>query len=248
MRRAPRYRLELPRCKIDVLRVNQPFPGRSMTGLPADLRYAARVLLRSPWLAGLAVVTMAVGIGANTALFSLLDAVLLKGLPYREPHRLVAVWGQDGARTGMRLPIPLFEVLRDRSRTIQGFTTHNVVGGALATREGPVRVSGQRVSPNFVELMGIPPRAGRGFRPEEGDPGAPAVLVVAHGFWQRHLEGDPEAIGTTLFIEGVPYVVVGIMPPTFRTYLGGTDFCYALRQRRCQGGVRSATSCKRGAA
>ena len=90
-----------------------------MTGLLQDIRFAALLLVRSPWFAGLAVVTLALGIGANTALFSLLDAVLFKGLPYREPDRLVTVFGEDAEGAGWRVPIPLIEVVREKAGTIE---------------------------------------------------------------------------------------------------------------------------------
>ena len=188
-----------------------------------DIRYAARGLVKGRTFTVVAVLTLALGIGGSTALFSLLDAVVLKALPYADPDRLVTVSGREGARVGMRVPIPLFDAFRERSATLEDVSTHNVVGGALQTPDGPVRISGQRVSSTFVELIGVPLLAGRGFRQEEEEPGASAVMVVTHGFWQQRLGGDPEAVGHTLFLDDVPYTVVGIMPPEFRWYLGGRD-------------------------
>ena len=190
-----------------------------MSNLFTDIRFATRMLARSPWFTGLAVVTLALGIGANTALFSLLDAVLFKGLPYREPDRLVTVFGQDAERAGWRVPIPLVEAVRERATTIESLTIHNPFGRVLRTAEGPVRVSGQRVSPNFVDMMGVPPFAGRGFLPDEGNPGATPVMVVSFGLWQQYLGGDPEAVGRTVYLDDVPFSVVGIMPPEFQDYL-----------------------------
>jgi predicted permease len=166
------------------------------------------------------VLTLALGIGANTALFSLLDAVLLRALPFRDADRLVAIWGHDAERAGWRVPIPLADALRERATTIEAISIHNIVGGALRTPEGPVAILGQRVSPNFVELMGLPPLAGRGFLPGDENPGAPAVMTISFGFWQKYLGGDPEAIGRALYLDATPYTVVGIMPPAFRDYLG----------------------------
>ena len=196
-----------------------------MSSLLLDLRFAFRILTRSRWFSALAVLTLALGIGANTALFSLLDAVLLRALPFRDPDRLVTIWGQDAERGGWRVPIPLTDALRERAATIEAISIHNAVGRELRTPEGPVRVAGQRVSANFVELLGIPPLAGRGFLPEEENPGASAVMVVRFGFWQQHLGGDPEAVGRTAYIDATPHTVVGIMPPEFRDYLGTrTDY------------------------
>ena len=192
-----------------------------MNGLLLDFRFAARMLVRSPWFTALAVVTLALGIGANTALFSLLDAVLLKALPYSEPDRLVTVFGRDAERAGMRVPIPLVNAARERARTIESLSIHNVVGGVLRTQEGPVRIFGQHVSSGFVEMMGVPPLAGRGFLPEEENPGASAVMLVSFAFWQQRLGGDPDAVGRTVYLDDVPYAVVGIMPAAFRDYLSG---------------------------
>ncbi|MEX2304026.1 MAG: ABC transporter permease [Bryobacterales bacterium] len=191
-----------------------------MSSLLADLRFAFRILTRSPWFTSVAVLTLALGIGANTALFSLLDAVLLRALPFRDPDRLVAIWGQDAQRTGWRVPISLTAALRDRATTIEAISIHNVDGGSLRTPEGPVTILGQHVSHNFVEMMGLAPLAGRGFLPQEESPGAPAVMTIRFGFWQKYLGGDPAAIGHTLYLDETPYTVVGIMPAVFRDYLG----------------------------
>jgi predicted permease len=194
-----------------------------MVAFFADFRFALRSLRRTPWFAGFAVLILTLGIGANTALFSLLDAVLFKGLPYKDPHRLVMVAGQDAERSGTRLPIPLFESVRDRAATIAAISAYNAAGGILRTEDGPVDIRGRHVSANFVELMGVPPLAGRGFLPEEEGPDAPPVLVITFGLWQQRLGGDPEAVGKTIYMNDTPYTVVGIMPPGFGGYLGGSD-------------------------
>ncbi|MPY89737.1 MAG: FtsX-like permease family protein [Luteitalea sp.] len=198
-----------------------------MTDLFRDIRFACRTLSRSPWFAALAVTTLSLGIGATTALFSLVDAVLLRALPYGNPDRLVAVWVQDEERTGMRVPISLVEVLRERATTLEAITINNIVGGTLRTPDGPVEVRGDHVSSSFLEVIGIPPLAGRGFLPEEQRPEAVPVMIISYGFWQQRLGGDPEVIGRTLYLDEepytanpMPYTVVGIMPAAFRTYWG----------------------------
>ncbi|MBI4472444.1 MAG: ABC transporter permease [Acidobacteria bacterium] len=188
-----------------------------MPGLIHDLRFALRILIRSPWFAALAVFTLALGIGANAALFSLVDAVLLRGLPFKDSERLVEIWGRDAQRSGMRVPGPFLEALRERARTIESISLHGPIAGVLQTREGVVEVSGERVGANFTEVFGVPPMIGRGFLPDEDQTGAPAVMLVSYRFWQRHMGADSAAIGQTLYLGSVPHTVVGVMPPEFRT-------------------------------
>jgi putative ABC transport system permease protein len=188
-----------------------------MTGFLHDLRLSGRTLLRSPWFTALAVLTLALGIGLNTALFSLVDAVLLRALPYKDPNRLVEIWGQEGARSSMRVPGPLLEALQARSRTLQSIAIHGPVGGVLRASDGPTDIRGDHVSANFVDVMGVPPLLGRGFLPDEDRAGAAPVLLVSHNFWQRHLGGDPAAIGRVLYLDSLAFTVIGVMPPEFRT-------------------------------
>jgi putative ABC transport system permease protein len=188
-----------------------------MTAVLADLRFAARALARSPGFTFVVVATLAVGIGAATALFSLVDAVLLRPLPFREPQRLVEIWGQDGERTGMRIPGPLLDAVRASARTLQVIGTHDPYGGVLHRGAGAVDVRGETVSANFTAVFGVQPRIGRAFVPEDERPGAPAVMLVSHDFWQRFLDAAPDAVGRTVYLDTVPYTVIGVMPADFRT-------------------------------
>src|SRR5262245_32417064 len=140
-------------------------PPFVMGDLHADLRFAFRALIRSPWFTALAVVTLAIGIGGTTALFSLVDTVVLRPLPFKDPHRLVEIWGEDAARGGMRVPAPIFEALVARAPTLAAIAIHSPSGAVLRTPDGPLDVRGQRVSANFIDVMGIRPLAGRGFLP-----------------------------------------------------------------------------------
>lgn len=197
-----------------------------MTSFIQDVRHAVRALLKAPGFALVAVLTLTLGIGANTTLFSLIDAVLLRSLPFRDPDRLVEIWGKDAARGGLRVPVPIFEALRDRSATFDDITIYGSAGGTLRTPDGAVRIFGRRVSANYLNVLGVRPLAGRGLLPEDERVGAPAVMVVSYGFWQRRLGGDPQAVGRTVFLDSVPYTVVAIMPPEFQTTFGirGDDF------------------------
>ena len=188
-----------------------------MSSLVADLRYAARSLKRSRGFFLLAVTTLAVGIGSTTALFTLVDAVLLRPLPFKEPDRLVQIWGRTGDRTGMRVPGVILEALRSRAKTLAVIGTHDPSGGVLNTAEGAIDIRGQTVSANFVDVFGVQPLVGRGFVPEDERAGAPAVMLASFSFWQQYLGADAGAVGRTVYLDDVPYTVVGIMPREFRT-------------------------------
>jgi putative ABC transport system permease protein len=208
-----------------VNRINGSHGMSAMPGFIADIRFAARALTRSPWFIVLAVVTLAVGIGGTTALFSLVDAVLLRPLPFTEPQRLVEIWGRDDRRTGMRVPGPILEALRARSKTLQVIGTHDPTAGVMNTADGAVEVRGETVSANFVDVFGVPPALGRGFVPDDERAGASAVMLVSFSFWQQHLGADPEAVGRVVSLDAVPYTVVGIMPREFRTaFLNPAEF------------------------
>jgi putative ABC transport system permease protein len=192
-----------------------------MTSIWFDLRVALRTLLRAPWFSALAISTLALGIGLNTALFSLVDAVLLRPLPYHEPERLVEIWGQDEERTGMRVPGPFLEALRARSRTLSTIGIHGPVGGVLRTNDGLVDVRGDHVSANFLDLLGVRPLYGRGFLPGEDQPGAPPKLLASYHFWRQYLQSDPRAVGRTIYLDSLPHTVVGVMGADFNTQFRG---------------------------
>src|SRR5262245_11127442 len=113
------------------------------TDVLVDLRFAARALRRSPWFTSLAVLTLAVGIGAATAVYSLVDAVLVRPLPFKEPSRVVEIWGRDNSRTGMRVPGAILEALRLRAKTLQAIGTHDPSGGVLKGEEGGIDIRGE---------------------------------------------------------------------------------------------------------
>lgn len=188
-----------------------------MTGLLQELRYTVRSLVKAPGFTTVAVLTLALGIGANITLLSMLDAVLLRPLPFHEPDRVVEIWGRDSERSGMRVPQAVFEAIRDKSVTIDAIAMHGPDGGALRTTEGPVRIFGRHVSANYLSVLGVQPSIGRGFLPQEGEPAASAVAVVSDSFWQTRLAGDWEAIGRSIHIDGISYAVVGVMPAEFAT-------------------------------
>ena len=192
-----------------------------MTDLLIDVRSSARTLMRSPWFAVMSILTLGIGIGGTVALFSLVDAVLLRDLPFRQPQQLVEIWGREGTRTGMRVPGAILGALREKSRTLQAIGTHDPTAGVLNTAEAAVDIRGETVSANFVDVFGVPPMIGRAFIPDDERPDAAAVMLVSFGFWREYLGADSSAPGRAVYLDSVPYTVIGVMPPDFRTtFLG----------------------------
>jgi predicted permease len=188
-----------------------------MRGTLADVRFGIRMLRRNRGFAAVAIVTLALGIGANTAMFSVLNAVVLRALPFPDPGRLVALQGRQGARIlGLGgTSLPDFEDWRREARGFEGLATSSYWTFNLAGRGEPMRILGGRVSGDFFTVLGTPALLGRTLEPADDRAEAPAVIVLAHGLWTRAFAGDPHVLGTTLTLNGVPHVVVGVMPPGF---------------------------------
>jgi len=190
-----------------------------------DLRHAARALVRRPLLFAVAAGALALGIGASTAVFSVVDAVLLRPLPFAEPGRLVLLWQSIPERNApfVEVSYPYFQQIRSRSRTFVGLAAMpSVNSGFTLGGPEPVRVDGRIVTGNFFEVLGAHAALGRTFVEAEDRVGAPRVVVVSHGLWQRQFGGDPRLVGRTLELDGTPMTVVGVMPREFR-YPSGVD-------------------------
>jgi putative ABC transport system permease protein len=190
-----------------------------------DLRHALRALLRRPLLFAVAAGALALGIGASTAVFSVVDAVLLRPLPFADPGRLVLVWQSIPERNApfVEVSYPYFREIRSRSGTLAGLAAMPSVnsGFTLGGRE-PTRVDGRIVTGNFFDVLGAQAALGRTFGEAEDKVGAPRVVVVSHGLWQRLFGGDPGLVGRTLELDGTPMTVIGVMPREFR-YPSGAD-------------------------
>jgi predicted permease len=183
----------------------------------ADLRYALRALRRSPGFTLAVILTLALGIGANSAIFSVVYGVLLRPLPYGSPDRIVLLYGRypQFGRTGTSLPD--FIDWRAGSRSFEQLAArHN--GSFVLTGEGePERVVADRVTANFFATFGVRPVLGRAFLPDEERMGGDdRVVVLSHGYWQRRFGGDPRVIGQQIQLSGNPWTVVGVAPPDFR--------------------------------
>jgi putative ABC transport system permease protein len=182
-----------------------------------DLRYGFRTLLRNPGFCAVAILALALGIGPNTAIFTMVNAVLLKPLPVPEPDRVVMIWGTLLKSGFDQMPVSAADYL-DWKRQARSF---DQMSAAFAIPEfglnvsgvgDPERVSAALASKEFLPALGIKPIVGRNFLPEEDRAGGPAAVIVSHALWQRRLHSDPAAIGRILTVDGIPRTVVGVVP------------------------------------
>src|SRR5581483_9732214 len=184
-----------------------------------DFRYGLRNLRKAPLFTAVALTTIAIGIGANTAIFSLVDAILLRPLPYSEPQRLVVAGEHQRGGSGLELISTAdFLAWRDQQQSFESVAVVDRTSNsfALSGMGTPERIPGVRVSAKFFSVFGVTPLKGRWFRPEEDRPGAPEVAVLSEQFWRDHLGSDPEVLGRTLTLDGKQHTIVGVMPAGFR--------------------------------
>ncbi|MBZ5608811.1 MAG: ABC transporter permease [Acidobacteriia bacterium] len=187
-----------------------------------DLRYAVRMLRKSPGFAAIAVLTLALGIGANTSIFSVVNTWILKPLPYPNPDQLVTIFEIDTRQklAGSVAAADLYDWRSDRE-VFDAVSAWQTPLFTLMHEDQPEQVNGARVNPEFFRILGIAPRIGRGFLPEEDSPNAAPVAILSHEFWQSHFGGDPGIAGKAFEIDGRKVTVVGILPPNFHLSLLG---------------------------
>src|SRR5881275_1338913 len=182
-----------------------------------DLRYALRTLAKSPGFTVVAVLTLALGIGPNTAIFSLVYGVLLKPLPYPESDRLVGLAETyQGNRSELDVTYDEFRYLEDHNPVFQRLAVSTDVGFSVFTGDIAERVNGLRVSKDFFATLGVRPALGREFLAEEDQMGGASVAILSHGYWTRRFGGDPGVVGRTIVLDGRPTTIVGVMPASFR--------------------------------
>ncbi|MGE4066087.1 MAG: ABC transporter permease [Vicinamibacterales bacterium] len=186
-----------------------------------DLRQGLRQLARRPAFAAAAIASLALGIGLNTTLFSVVNAVLLKDTSLRDPDRLVEVYTGFDEYPNLSTSYPDFLDLRQAADAFEGLAASAFVRGILSTGGRPHLVSGEVVTANYFDLLGVTPGLGRGFAAGEDAEGANPVLVLAYGLWQRQFGGDPGVLGRTLEVSGQAYTIVGVAPPTFAGTMPG---------------------------
>jgi putative ABC transport system permease protein len=183
-----------------------------------DFRYAFRQLLRQPGFTILAVVALALGIGANTVLFSAINTLFLRPLSYPEPEQLVRVWGSFPERGLDRANVswPRFTSWRDQQQSFTEFSAQSFTGFTLTGRGDPENLNGVRVTENFFRALGVQPLFGRVFNPDEDKPGGANVAVLSHTFWQKRFGGDRNVLGQSITLNGAPFTVIGVMPPSLQ--------------------------------
>lgn len=197
---------------------------RERRGLPLlenlvrDLRFAVRMLRRNPGFTAVAVATLALGIGVNTAIFSVVNAVILRPLPFPEPARLVLIWAtnMETGRTEDVASYPDFADWQARSRSFERLAAFTTRGMTIASRDQTELVRAVQATPGFFETLGMAPALGRTFRPDEGEPGAARVALLSDSAWKRFFGGRPEVLGQTVRANEEVYTIVGVMAPDFR--------------------------------
>ncbi len=184
-----------------------------------DLRYALRMLAKSPGFTAIAILTLALGIGANTAIFTVANALLLRPLPYADSDHLVRIaTGRD--RSGY-VSLPYFTVLRDHNRSFSGVAAYSMELFSLSGRGEPQQIVAERVTWNFFDVLGVRPTLGRTFSADEDQPGGKQVVLISDELWLRLFNRDRGAIGQSLSLDSNDYTVIGILPPRFSTPLLG---------------------------
>ena len=201
-----------------------------MTGFAQDFRYALRQLGKAPGFAAVAIVTLALGIGANTAIFSLLDQVLLRSLPVKEPDRLVILQsvgsfnGHTSARTddNFSFSYPMYRDLRDHNSVFSGLIATDQAQVGLQWRNQPELVAAELVSGNYFDVLGVQPALGRLLSASDDVvPGSNPVAVLSFGYWQRRFGADRAVVNQSLLVNGRPFTVLGIVPPGFHSVVVG---------------------------
>ena len=200
-----------------------------MATMIQDLRYGLRMLTKSPGFTAVAILTLALGIGANSAIFSVVNGVLLQPLPFRDPGRLVAVGESTPQFDMMSFSYPNLVDFREQSRSFEGLAAFNWQDCNLTGVGEPEHLSGKRVSANFFSVFGIPPVSGREFDPKEDHVGASPVVMISGGLWKRRFGSSPDAIGKTIMLNGQGYTIIGVVPASFQ-YRGKADVYTLLGQ------------------
>ncbi|HWP44967.1 MAG TPA: ABC transporter permease, partial [Blastocatellia bacterium] len=177
-----------------------------------DLRFSLRMLLKNPGFTVVAVIAIALGIGANTAIFSVVNSVLLKPLPYRDPDRLMSLWQDYRGRGGPEREwgtLPNLDDWREQSQSFEGMAAVIGWGATYTGGSEPEQLTGAAVTHEMFSVLGVEPALGRSFRPEEDKQGAERVVVLSHGLWQRLFGGDPAIIGKAVSLSGESFTVIG---------------------------------------
>jgi len=203
--------------------VQEPVPlgnekANLLTDLGQDLRYGLRMLAKNPGFTFVAVLALALGIGANSAIFSVVNTVLLQPLPYKNPEQLVMAW-EENSKQGFPHDTPAaanYVDWRDQNHVFAAMAAMTDISFNLTGMGDPERIDGLRVSASLFPMLGVQPQSGRAFRSEEDRPGANHVVMMSYGLWQRRFGGDPAIVGKPINLNGESFTVVGVMPREFQ--------------------------------
>ncbi|HEV2349248.1 MAG TPA: ABC transporter permease [Terriglobia bacterium] len=183
-----------------------------------DFRYGVRTLAKSPGFTSLAVLTLALGIGANTSIFSVVNAVLLRPLPFRDSGRLMVLSETNERQPHVSVSYPNYFDWRQQNHVFEDMASFQPRDFNLAGVSEPENIGGAAVSSSLLRTLGIKPLLGRDFIPEEDKKGAEPVVMLSHGLWQRRFGGEASAVGKTLTLDGKPFTIIGVLPPQFMLY------------------------------
>jgi len=188
-----------------------------MANIIQDLRYGIRMLLKRPWFTSTVVLTLALGIGANTALFSIINVLLLRPLPLPQPQQIVQVWEVSRQSGNLKFPVALPNMVdwRAQSSSFEHIAAYSYTGLNLTSDDQPEFIAVLSVTTDYFKVMGVTPAMGRDLRDEDGLPNAPRTAVLSHGFWQRRFAADPQIVGRTIRLNSENCTVIGVMPKGF---------------------------------
>jgi len=188
-----------------------------MANIIQDLRYGIRMLLKRPWFTSTVVLTLALGIGANTALFSIINVLLLRPLPLPQPQQIVQVWEVSRQSGNLKFPVALPNMVdwRAQSTSFEHIAAYSYTGLNLTSDDQPEFIAVLSVTTDYFKVMGVTPAMGRDLRDEDGLPNAPRTAVLSHGFWQRRFAADPQIVGRTIRLNSENCTVIGVMPKGF---------------------------------
>jgi putative ABC transport system permease protein len=197
-----------------------------------DLKYALRMLIKAPVFAVIAILTLALGIGANSAIFSVIDTVLLRPLPFKKPNEIVHVWGRyandSGRVRGNVHSFPDYVDLRDQSQNFAAMAAYTRTGGTLSLAEDAKALEGIAITPEVFDVLGVQPLLGRGFTREDAKNEADRVVVLTYPLWKSAFGSDPKIVGQKITISARPHTVIGVMPPSWKFPVEDEHIEYAL--------------------
>ena len=186
-----------------------------MNTLWQDIRFAVRMLLKNWSVTAIIVVVLALGIGANTAIFSVVNAALLRPLPYADPDKLVRLSEDSPNVPQMSISYPNFLDWREQNKVFSGIAAMQFRSLNLTGKDEPERLAGRAVSAELFDVLGVKPALGRSFAPEEDRPGANPVCIISNGLWQRRFGSDPALVGKQITMSGASYTVIGVLPASY---------------------------------